>query len=217
MSIQLLVFLPPFLSPKSCPQPAIFRKATWNPAVRLRQPSPLLPSTSKHKPRCHRGPSAEEGRGIRTAHKPDQQPCEQPSASANIYGRIPGANESNGTWLVEIHANHCLSEAEWNLGKHVEVHGTELYGIYQATCYATEWVAENSQTNTIWLFADNQTATKRCAIPKPTAEHLAIRIVNNFHGLLQTRADIGEGCGRTLGRRASGNTRAPLRPDSCGT
>ena len=36
---------------------------------------------------------------------------------------------SNGTGLVAIHAQHPHSEAFWNLGKHVEVYDTELFGI----------------------------------------------------------------------------------------
>ena len=62
---------------------------------------------------------------------------------------------SNGTGLVAIHALHPHSQAMWNLGKHVEVYDTELFGILQATILAREWVEANSNTNTIWKFVDN--------------------------------------------------------------
>ena len=63
---------------------------------------------------------------------------------------------SNGTRLIAIHAPHPHSEALWNLGKHVEVYDTELFGILQARTHAREWVEANPNTNTIWIFLDNQ-------------------------------------------------------------
>ena len=56
----------------------------------------------------------------------------------------------------------------WNLGKHVEVYDTELFGILQATTVAGEWVEVNPNTNTIWIFVDNQAAIRRCTQPHPT-------------------------------------------------
>ena len=45
---------------------------------------------------------------------------------------------SNETGLVAIHAQQPHSEAVWNLGKHVEVYDTELFGILQAMIPARE-------------------------------------------------------------------------------
>ena len=67
---------------------------------------------------------------------------------------------SNGTGLVAIHSQHRHSEAFWNLGKHVEVYDTELFGILQATILARDWLEANPRTNTIWIFVDNQAAIR---------------------------------------------------------
>ena len=64
----------------------------------------------------------------------------------------------NGTGLAAIHARHPHSEAYWNLGKHVEVYDTELFGILQGTRYARQWIENNPHTNTVWIFIDNQAA-----------------------------------------------------------
>ena len=55
---------------------------------------------------------------------------------------------ANGTCMVTIHASRQHTEAKWNLGKHVEVHNTELFGTPQATSYAKQWAIENTNTNT---------------------------------------------------------------------
>ena len=49
--------------------------------------------------------------------------------------RRDGSNAS-GTGLVAIHSGHTHQERRWNLGRHVEVYDTELYGMLQATEYA---------------------------------------------------------------------------------
>ena len=84
-------------------------------------------------------------------------------------------NGSNGTGLVAIHANHRHFEARWNLGKHVEVYDSELFGILQATTYARKWTRDPNKknTNTIWIFVENQAAIRKCTTPRPTAgQHL---------------------------------------------
>ena len=51
--------------------------------------------------------------------------------------------------------------------------------------------SNNTGTNTIWVFVDNQAAICRCITPKPTAgQHLATQIISNLHHILQNRDDI---------------------------
>ena len=93
--------------------------------------------------------------------------------------------------MVAIHARHTHREKKWNLGKHAEVFDTELYGILQATDYARRWSARDRETNTIWIFVDNQAAIRRSLSPAATAgQHLAIRIINNLSDILQARPNI---------------------------
>ena len=95
---------------------------------------------------------------------------------------------SNGTGLIAIHAEHPHSETLWNLGKHVEVYDTELFGLLQATTHAREWIEANPGTNTIWIFVDNQAAIRRCTKPHPTpGQHLSLQIINNLQTILNTR------------------------------
>src|SRR6266705_2893381 len=100
-------------------------------------------------------------------------------------------DNSNGTGLVAIHANHHHREGKWNLGCHVEVYDTELFGILQATSYARQWIQQDPQTRTIWIFVDNQAAIRRCLSPQPTAgQHLALQIQDNIAMIIQSRSDI---------------------------
>ena len=95
--------------------------------------------------------------------------------------------------LVVVHARHTDQEKKWNLGKHVEVYDTELYGILQATNFAKKWTAtgRNPETDTIWIFVNNQAAIRRSLSPIATAgKHLSIRIINNLNDILQIRPDI---------------------------
>jgi ribonuclease HI len=95
---------------------------------------------------------------------------------------------SNGTGLVAIHAQHPHSEAQWNLGKHVEVYDTELFGVLQATAHARQWVDDHPNTSTIWIFVDNQAAIQRCTTPHPTpGQHLSLQIINNLQTILNAR------------------------------
>ena len=110
-------------------------------------------------------------------------------------------NGSNGTGMVAIHDNHRHTEAKWNLGKHVEVHDTELFGILQATSYSKQWAVENTSTNTIWIFVNNQAAIRKFTSPKPIpGQRLAIRILDNLHDILKTRDSIKANIQRVPGR-----------------
>ena len=104
------------------------------------------------------------------------------------YGCLVVDKYPDGTGLVAIHTQHPHSEALWNLGKHVEVYDTELFGILQATILARDWIEANPSTNTIWIFVDNQAAIRRCTKPHPTlGQHLSLQIVNNQLTILNSR------------------------------
>ena len=95
-----------------------------------------------------------------------------------------------GTGMVSIHAQHPHSEAMWSLGKHVEVYDAELFGILQATDHARQWIEQNRDIKTIWIFVDNQAAIHRCLKPHPTAgQHLSLQIIDNIQTILTTRPD----------------------------
>ena len=67
---------------------------------------------------------------------------------------------------------------------------TELYGILQATDYSREWAARDPETDTIWIFVDNQTVIRRPLSPVATAgQHLTVRIIDNLSDILQVRPD----------------------------
>ena len=93
---------------------------------------------------------------------------------------------------LKWHWTSCNSrhlEARWNLGRHVEVYDTGLFGILQTTSYARRWITDSSNagTNAIGIFVDNQAAIRRCTIPRPTAgQHLT----RNLRHVLQNRNDI---------------------------
>ena len=72
-------------------------------------------------------------------------------------------NGSNSTRLVATYGNHQPIEARRNLGRHVEAHDIELFGIPQASAYARQWAVENTSAKAIWIFVDNQ-----AAIPTPS-------------------------------------------------
>ena len=75
----------------------------------------------------------------------------------------------------------------------LEVYDTELYGILQATNFAKKWTAtgRNPETDTIWIFVENQTAIRKSLSPVATAgQHLSIRIIDNLNDILRTRPDI---------------------------
>ena len=119
--------------------------------------------------------------------------CNDPKHLLIYTDGLQTKNGSNGTVLVAIHANHHRLEARWNLGKHVEVYDSELFGILQATTYARKWTRDPNKknTNTIWIFVENQAAIRKCTTPRPTAgQHLATQIIGNLNHILQNRDDI---------------------------
>ena len=98
---------------------------------------------------------------------------------------------SNGTGLVVTHAQHPYQEAQWNLGRHIEVNDAEWFGILQATLYARQCLEDNTNTNTIWIFIDNQAAIRRCTKPHPSpGQHLSLQIIENLQTILAIRPNI---------------------------
>ena len=51
------------------------------------------------------------------------------SEKVNDQRSKESSDDSNITGLVAVHANHHYPGARWGLGRHVEVYGTELFGI----------------------------------------------------------------------------------------
>ena len=48
---------------------------------------------------------------------------------------------------------------------------TKLYGILQATYYARKWTARDPETDTTWIFVDNQAVIRRSLSPVATADN----------------------------------------------
>ena len=95
---------------------------------------------------------------------------------------------SNGIGLVATHTQHPHKEAQWNLGRHIEVYDAELSGILQATLYARQWLEDNTNTNTLWIFIDNQAAIRRCTKHPPSlGQDLSLQIIENLPTILAMR------------------------------